>query len=125
MNHSQKRHALSLALSAAILLAVCGIGAGSTMVARRGCAVEAGRVKSAEQEIRKLRRENDFWTAQIARSHDPAALRKRAGTKLMLPSGEKVVFAYRVFDTAPDGTRVARRILSYKTSDTPLKTARR
>lgn len=78
----------------------------------RECSNIAKEMKRAENDIRILNRENDFWDAEIAKMQTPAYLRAKAGTMLMPPTADKIVLAYEVTEILPNGEKAQRRILS-------------
>jgi cell division protein FtsB len=57
-------------------------------------------MKLLEVEYANLKRENEFWSTQIARSKDPASLRERAGTTLKAVDPDKVIYASRRVNSA-------------------------
>lgn len=95
------------------------------MTLQRMCADEAKRVKNAEVSLKKLKRENDFWNAQIAISRDPAALRRRAADKFKLPESKNTVFAYQIRERSPDGTTESVYAFGSRKTSKNLKTAKR
>lgn len=122
---NQKSFTTKIILSILLLLFVFTSGAAATMGFQRMCADQAKRVKNAEATLKKLKRENDFWNAQIAISRDPATLRRRAADKFKLPESKKVVFAYQIHDNSADAT--TKRIIAFRPNQTikTLKTAKR
>ncbi len=93
----------------------------------RECSNIAKEMKIAENDIRILNRENDFWDAQIAKMQAPAYLRAKAGTTLMPPTADKIVLAYEVTEILPNGKTAQRRVLSRRSTGiaSTFKTAKR
>lgn len=121
----QKSYSTKILLSILLLLFVFTSGAACTMGLQRMCADEAKRIKTAEATLKKLKRENDFWNAQIAISRDPATLRRRAANKFKLPETNSVVFAYQIHEGSSDGMR--RPVYAFKTKNPSdnIRTAKR
>lgn len=122
---NRKSNSSKIIFSLLLLLVVFTGGAAGTMTLQRMCAAEAGRVKSAEVSLKKLKRENDFWNAQIAISRDPAALRRRAADKFKLPESKNTVFAYQIQERSPDGTAKSVFAFGPRKTSKELKTAKR
>lgn len=122
---NKKSNTIKILFPILLLLFVFTSGAAGTMTLQRMCADEAKRVKNAEVSLKKLKRENDFWNAQIAISRDPAALRRRAADKFKLPESKNTVFAYQIRERSPDGTTESVYAFGSRKTSKNLKTAKR
>lgn len=121
---AKKSSSSKIILSVLLMLFVFAFGAFGTMSIQRMCANQAKIVKNSEIKLKKLKRENDFWNAQIAISRDPATLRRRAADKFKLPENKNVVFAY----LPEDGNSARKQILAFRAHAKiakNLKTAKR
>lgn len=109
-------------LSAAlfVLAIIVCVGASSIMFLRRSCVLEGKRVQFAEQKISTLKRENDFWNAEIANSKNPSKLRLRIGENFVLPHGERIVFAFPLKDIPVE----QRHLVVFKSNSKAPKTAK-
>ena len=106
MKHSSTMPIVILAAAIILFLGTLGAGAFSVSVMRRECAEESSRIKKLERELSSLKRENEYWSTQIAQSKDPAILRKRAEGRLVQTGRDRVVYAYQIFDpTKPVGSQ--------------------
>ena len=121
----QKSYSTKILLSILLLLFVFTSGAACTMGLQRMCAGEAERIKSSEATLKKLKRENDFWNAQIAISRDPATLRRRAADKFKLPESNRVVFAYQIHEGSSDGLQRPVYAFKARNSSDNIRTAKR
>ncbi|MBO6102591.1 MAG: hypothetical protein J6P03_04990 [Opitutales bacterium] len=123
MKHNSDNIWLHFSAALLAVFVVAGIGAASVMILRRDCVVEGKRVQRAENKISVLKRENDYWNAEIANSKTPSKLRKRVDDGFILPSGDRMVFAFPLKDI-PLNERKLLAISPRKTA-AAQKTARR
>lgn len=102
-------------------IALTGATGAFTISLERQQKVEiANSIRLNEQEISKLRRDNEELSVKIAKQESPAYLSLRAGKRLVQPVNGGIVWAYENFD----GGRVEfkeRGVLSFRTPDETLK----
>ena len=96
----ENKTAFTLIASIFVLAFTVGSGAFGVSYMRRECAKEARELKRLETEFASVKRENEFWDTQIARSKDLSALRERAGSRLKATDAGKVIYAYKVRDSS-------------------------
>ena len=112
-------------ISLIFILVVAGGSFGKSFLMRE-CSNIAKQMKSAENDLRALNRENDFWDAEIAKVHAPAFLREKAGEKLAPPSSDKLVLAYQITEISADGQKSVKRMLARRSgSQRTIRTAQR
>ncbi len=118
MGEARIEKKITVALAAALALTATA-GAFAISLERQRKVEIANAVRLNEQEISRLRRDNEELSVKIARQESPAILSIRAG-RLGQPSERGIVWAYENFD----GGRVEFRengVLSFRT---PEETAR-
>ena len=107
--------------SLALFCAIAAAGGFCKSFLMRECSNIAKELKKAENDLRALNRENDFWDAEIAKVHAPAFLRD--AVRVILHDGldqaghigeviiERVAVDAAVLDDIPDGYSVQRLLV--------------
>lgn len=114
-----------LSLIFLLSLVVAGGSFGKSFLMRE-CSNIAKEMKRAENSLRALNRENDYWDAEIAKVHAPAFLREKAGARLAPPPSDRLVLAYQITEILPDGQKSTKRMLARRQgSQKTLRTAQR
>ena len=112
--------------SLALFCAIAAAGGFCKSFLMRECSNIAKELKKAENDLRALNRENDFWDAEIAKVHAPAFLRSKAGAALMPPAADRLVLAYQITEILPDGQKSTKRLLARRQGSQKIfKTAQR
>lgn len=97
-----------------------GAGAFCISIERQNKVEIANEIRINEQDISRLRRENEELSVKIATHESPAYLSVRAGNLLVQPSNSGIVWAYENFR----GGRVELKgsgVLSFKTPEETSK----
>ena len=95
---TNKTYAVTVFLLVFVLIAVGGTGAFAISYERQDKIEIAQRIRSHENEIAKLRRENEELSAKIAKEENPEILNRKASARLLQPQMGSVVWAYEHFD---------------------------
>lgn len=84
----------------------------------------ANEIRKQEQEISRLRRENEELSVKIAKQENPALLTIRAGNRLTSPRNGGIVWAYENFDGGRVEFNKSKGVLSFRTPQETKNTKR-